>query len=300
MLECVPNFSEGRRPAVISALQRAARSVPGVRLLDTHSDTDHNRCVLTLVGESRPLQEAIFRTVQVAVQEIDLRHHTGNHPRLGAADVVPFVPLPGASMRDAIAAAHDLGQRLAQELNLPVYFYEEAALRPERSRLEHVRAGGFDHLRELTALDGKHHPDLGPPTLHPSAGAVIVGARRPLIAYNIYLNTDDLAVAHRIARKVRYSSGGLRYVKALGIDIPSRGGVQVSMNLTHYEATAMHTVFELVKEEAAAYGLTITGSEVVGLLPLAALADAARHYLRLHDFRLDQILEVRLQQEDPS
>lgn len=298
VLECVPNFSEARRPHVIDRLLDAASSVPGARLLDVHSDVDHNRTVLTMAGETDPLQEAVFRTVAVAVTEIDLREHRGNHPRLGAADVVPFVPLAGSTMSDAVHAAHTVGRRVAEELGVPVYFYGEAALRPERQALETIRNRGFESMREKAGSGGAYTPDAGPTHLHATAGAVMVGARDPLIAYNIYLNTTDRTVAQAIARRVRYSTGGLRYVKALGIDIPARGQVQVSMNLTNYRGTSLQTVFELVRSEAASYGLSITDSEVVGLIPVEALVDVARFYLRLHHFSPRQILERRLEEDD--
>ena len=266
-------------------------------ILDLHSDTDHNRSVLTMAGSGDAVSEAAFRTIRAAAALIDLRNHTGEHPRLGAADVVPFIPLGEVSMADAVRLARRLGERVAAELEIPVYFYEEAAVRPERRNLESVRGKGFEALRDTIAGDESRAPDLGPRKVHPSAGAVIIGARGPLIAYNIYLNTADLKVARAIARTVRHSSGGLRYVKALGLDIPARGQVQVSMNLTDFHKTALHTVFNLVKSQAEAYGLTITDSEIVGLVPEDALLDAARHFLRLHDFETEQILERRLLSE---
>lgn len=293
-MESVPNFSEGRRSDVVDRIVDAARSVPGVRVLDLHSDQDHNRSVLTVAGEEGPLREAVFRSISTATELIDLRQHSGEHPRVGATDVVPFIPLMGATMKDAVAAAEALGRRVADELQIPVYFYEEAARRPERQNLENIRRKGFEELRESIAAEPEREPDLGPRAVHPSAGAVVIGARGPLIAYNIYLATTDLAVARAIAKTVRHSSGGLRYVKALGIDIPARGQVQVSMNLTNYRRSAIHTVFEMVRSEAAAHGVAITDSEIVGLVPMEALVDAARFYLRLQDFEPDQILESKL------
>ncbi len=292
LLESVPNFSEGRRPEVIEQIVEAA-SVSGVRLLDRHSDPDHNRTVLTLVGDSAALQEAVFRAISRATELIDLRQHRGEHPRLGATDVVPFIPVGATPMADALAAAHSLGSRVAGELDIPVYFYEEAASRPERVNLENVRRKGFEELRE-TIEQAERAPDVGPRQVHPSAGAIVIGARRALIAYNIYLNTADIGVARDIARIVRHSTGGLRYVKALGFEIPARGQVQVSMNLTDYRRSAIHTVFNLVRSEAEARGVSVTDSEIVGLVPLEALVQAARHYLRLRDFEQEQILETRL------
>lgn len=279
---------------MVERIVDAARSVEGVRVLDLHSDDDHNRSVLTLAGEQEKLSESVFRAIATATELIDLRQHTGEHPRIGATDVVPFIPLAGSSMKDAVAAAERLGQRVADELGIPVYFYEEAARRPERQNLENIRRKGFEELRDVIAVAEERAPDLGPAAVHPSAGAVVIGARGPLIAYNIYLGTADLAVAKAIARTIRHSSGGLRYVKALGIDIPARGQVQVSMNLTNYRRSAIHTVFEMVKSAAASYGVAITDSEIVGLVPMEALVDAAAFYLRLHGFDREQILESRI------
>jgi glutamate formiminotransferase/formiminotetrahydrofolate cyclodeaminase len=279
---------------VVEQIVAAARSVPGVRVLDLHSDADHNRTVLTLAGEPEPLQEAVYRAIVRATDLIDLRRHSGEHPRVGATDVVPFVPLGNTPMEEAIRAARSLGERVASELEIPVYFYEEAALRPERRNLESVRRKGFEELRDVIETAEDRAPDLGPRCVHPSAGAIIVGARGPLIAYNIYLNTSDVRIAKAIARTVRHSSGGLRFVKALGLEIPARGQVQVSMNLTDYRRSALHTVFNLVRAQAESYGVSISDSEVVGLIPLEALVDAARFALRLHTFESEQILEMRL------
>jgi glutamate formiminotransferase len=281
----------------VEQIVAVARAVQGVRILDIQSDTDHNRSVLTLAGEADPVREAVYAAIVKATELIDLRLHTGEHPRVGATDVVPFIPLGDTAMAVAVEAARVLGERVARELEIPVYFYEEAATRPERQNLENVRRKGFEELREAIATAEDRIPDRGPRRVHPSAGAIVVGARGPLIAYNIYLNTSDLTIAKAIAKSVRHSSGGLRYVKALGLDIPARGQVQVSMNLTNYRKSAMYTVFNLVKSEAEAYGVTITDSEIVGLTPLDALLDAARHYLRLRDFDYDRILELKLMAE---
>ncbi len=296
-MESVPNFSEGRRSDQIEQIVAAARTVPGVRVLDLHSDADHNRSVLSLAGEADALQEAVYRTIVQATELIDLRQHMGEHPRVGATDVVPFIPLGETTMRDAVEAARSLGERVARDLDIPVYFYEEAATQPERQNLENVRRKGFEELRDVIAEAEERAPDLGPKRVHPSAGAIIVGARGPLIAYNVYLNTRDVRVAKSIARTVRHSSGGLRFVKALGLEIPARGQVQVSMNLTNYRKSSLHTVFNLVRSEAEAFGVAVSGSEIVGLIPLDALVDAARFYLRLHDFEIDQVLESRLMAE---
>jgi len=289
LLEAVPNFSEGRRSEVIGRLTAAA-DVPGVRLLDVHSDPDHNRTVLTLAGEAEPLSDALFHTIAVAVAEIDLRHHNGVHPRIGAADVVPFVPVLDTPMGDAVAAAHALANRVASELRLPVYLYDAAARRPEYIRLENIRRGGFETLRDAIAT---RPPDLGPAQVHPSAGAVVIGARQPLIAYNIYLDTDDLAVGRAIARRVRASSGGLPAVKALALLIPRRGQVQISMNLTNFHETSIPTVFEVVREEAAARGTRIVASEFVGLVPLDALLNVVNAALA-GDLTLQSVLDLRL------
>lgn len=279
---------------MIERIVSAARDVTGIQVLGVTSDEDHNRSVLTLVGEPAALQEGVFQAVRVATETIDLRRHRGEHPRLGATDVIPFVPVGATPMPRAVETAVELGRRIAADLDIPVYLYEEAATVPERRNLEQIRRKGFEELRDAIGVDPERRPDFGPLEVHPTAGAVVVGARGPLIAYNIYLGTEDLRIAKAIARAVRYSSGGLRYVKALGLDIPARGQVQVSMNLTNYRRTAVHTVFNLVRAEAEAFGVPVTDSEIVGLVPLDALLDAARHYLRLHELKPEQILELAL------
>ncbi len=294
LMESVPNFSEGRRTEIVEQIVAAARSVSQVHVLDLHSDADHNRSVLTLVGAPEGLQEAVFRAIAKATELIDLRNHSGEHPRLGATDVIPFIPLGGTTMKEAIDAARALGERVASELEIPVYFYEEAATRPERQNLENIRRKGFEELRELIGTVEDRAPDLGPTQVHPSAGAVVIGARGPLIAYNIYLNTRDLRIAKEIAKTIRHSSGGLRFVKALGLDIPARNQVQVSMNLTNFRKSSVATVFSLVRELAASHGVSVTDSEIVGLVPVEALVDAARFFLRLHQFDDEQILELKL------
>lgn len=293
LFECVPNFSEGRRADVIAQIDTAL-AAPGVTVLDVHSDADHNRSVFTLVGPRDALLEAAYNGVVAATRLIDLRHHTGEHPRLGATDVVPFIPLRNATVDQAVEMARQLGERVARELAIPVYFYEEAATSDERRNLERVRRKGFEELRDTIADDVSRRPDVGPPRVHESAGAIVIGARGPLIAYNIYLNTQDLKVAQTIARHVRHSSGGLRYVKAMGFAIPERGCVQVSMNLTNFQRSSIHTVFEMVRQEAESHGVAVTESELVGLIPAAALFAAARHYLRMHDLQESQVLELRL------
>jgi glutamate formiminotransferase len=293
LLECVPNFSEGRTQGTIDAI-RASLGRPGVTLLDVQSDADHNRSVFTLIGGADDLIESVLAGIKTASERIDLREHEGAHPRLGATDVVPFVPLTNTTIEEAAAVAYRLGERVAAELNIPVYFYEDAAKSPDRRNLEQVRRKGFEELRDVIEVDDTRVPDLGPRAVHPSAGAVVIGARRPLIAYNIYLATKDVSVAQNIARAIRHSTGGLRYVKALGFDIPERGCVQVSMNLTNYKRSSIARVFQMVKDEADSYGVAITDSEVVGMVPAQALFDVARHYLRMHSLSDGQVLEMRL------
>jgi glutamate formiminotransferase/formiminotetrahydrofolate cyclodeaminase len=293
IVECVPNFSEGRREPVIQALVGAVRAVPGALLLDRHSDPDHNRTVLTFAGEPQAVFQAAFAAIRTAAELIDLNHHQGEHPRIGATDVVPFVPIAGVSMDECVELARRLGQKVAQELDIPVYLYEAAATRPERVNLENVRRGEYEGLKEAIARDPERQPDFGPTRLGP-AGATVIGARQPLIAYNVYLSTDDVQVAKRIARAVRHSSGGLRYVKALGMLVEGRA--QVSMNLTDYRRTPVARVVEFIRREAARYGVSIHHSELVGLIPQDALLDAAQWYLQLDEFDKDQVLEVRLQQ----
>ncbi len=291
MIECVPNFSEGRDHATIAALQEAVQSVAGAYLLDTHIDADHNRSVLTFAGEPGAVAEAAVRVIRVAAERIDLRTHTGTHPRIGAADVVPFVPLGDATLAECAALAHQVGARVAGEIGLPVYFYGAAATRPERHELPNLRRGQYEGLRERIATDPASAPDVGPAQLG-SAGAVVIGARLPLIAYNIYLNTADVTVAERVARAVRGSSGGLRGVRALGMLV--NGQAQVSMNLTDYRTTPLHRAVQMVEREAAVYGASITASELVGLIPEGALDAAACTLLRLHDFTPDRVLERRI------
>lgn len=294
LVECVPNFSEGRRPDVIGAIVAAARAVPGVRVLGTHSDPDHNRSVLTYVAPPEAALEAGFAVVRAAVERIDLRQHSGAHPRMGALDVFPFVPLGETPMARCVELAHTLGERVAAELDVPVYFYEEAALTDERRALERVRRKGFEDLREAIIHDPERRPDRGPLRVHPRAGAIAIGARQFLIAFNVYLSTLDPALAKSIARRIRASSGGLRYVKALGLKMAGTGETQVSMNLTNFRASSIVTVMDLIRAEAARHGVAVTHSEVVGLIPLDALLDAAVAFLQLEDFAPEQVLERRL------
>jgi glutamate formiminotransferase len=291
LVECVPNFSEGRRPEVVQAIRDAIAAVPGARVLDVHSDADHNRSVITFAGPPEPVLEAAFQGVAAAARLIDMEQHRGQHPRLGAADVVPFVPLRGVTLDDCVTLARRLGQRVGDELGIPVYLYEAAATRPDRVNLADVRRGEYEKLKEEIASNPDRAPDFGPRAVG-SAGACIIGARMPLIAFNVYLNTDDVAIARAIARAVRHSSGGLRYVKALGVEV---GGLaQVTMNLTDFRRTPLHRVVELIRREAARYGVTIRRSELVGLIPQEAVLDAAAWYLQLDELTPDRILENRL------
>ncbi len=293
LIECIPNVSEGRRPEVVAALAGAIRAVPGVRLLDHSADASHNRSVFTFVGDASGVEQAVVALFARAISDIDLRTHRGEHPRLGAVDVVPLVPIEDATIADCVLLARKVGSRVARQFGVPVYLYEEAATRPERRHLENIRRGEFEGLAaKMTSPDWA--PDFGPPAPHPSAGATVVGARMALIAYNINLATDRLDVARKIAAAIRFSSGGFPFVKAMGVRLEDRGIVQVSMNLTNYEETPMFRVFDAVKREAERYGVAILGSEIVGLVPAAALNDAARFYLQLEGFTPDQILENKL------
>jgi len=295
IIESIPNVSEGTRPEVVERLVAAVRSVAGVRLLDHSSDASHNRSVLTLVGDAASLKAATLALFAAAVEHIDLRRHTGEHPRLGAVDVVPFVPIEGVTMADCVALARDVGAAVAERFGVPVYLYEEASANPARRNLEDIRRGEFEGLAAKMSAPG-WSPDFGPATPHVSAGASVIGARMPLIAYNINLNTDRVDVAKKIAAAIRHSSGGLRFVKAMGLKLEERNLAQVSMNLTNYEKTPIYRVFEMVKREAERYGVSILESEVVGLVPSAALVSTAEYYLQLERFDGNQVLENKLRQ----
>ena len=293
IIESIPNVSEGRRPDVIARLVEAVRHTPGVTLLDHSSDASHNRSVLTLIGDAPALKAATLALFEEAVKAIDLRSHSGEHPRVGAVDVVPFVPIEGATMADCVALAKDVAATVAERFALPVFLYEDAAASPTRRNLEDIRRGEFEGLpKKLQSPEWK--PDFGPSQPHESAGASVIGARMPLIAYNINLNTDRLDVAKKIASAIRHSSGGLRFVKAMGVMLEDRRIAQVSMNLTNYEKTPIFRVFELVKREAARYGVSILESEIVGLVPSAALMGAAEYYLQIEGFSPSQVLENKL------
>ncbi len=297
VVECIPNFSEGLRTEVIDLIVDAVQSVIGIALLDRTSDADHNRSVLTFAGAPEAVSEAAFRAIKRASELIDLESHQGQHPRIGAADVVPLVPLEEMTMDECIELARMLGSRVGDELHLPVYLYEAAATRPERVQLENIRRGGYETLKVEIERNPDRAPDFGPAKIG-SAGAVVIGARQPLVAYNIFLTTDDLSIAQKIAAAVRHSSGGLRYVKALGMLV--NGRAQVSMNLTDYTQTPLARVTEFIRREAARYGAGIHHAELIGLIPQAALFDAAQWYLQLDDFTADRVLERRLKDNDET
>jgi glutamate formiminotransferase / formiminotetrahydrofolate cyclodeaminase len=296
LVECVPNFSEGRRRDVVDELLQTIASVPGAILLDHEMDADHNRSVVTFAGEPAAVAEAAFRVVQRAAQLIDLNHHTGQHPRMGATDVVPFVPVEGVSLEDCADLARATGKRIGGELGIPVFLYEAAATCPQRTQLADVRRGEFEGLRESIGKDPARAPDFGPAHIHATAGATAVGARRFLVAFNANLNTGDVRVAKAIAAAIREQGGGLKNVRALGFSIEGGRRAQVSMNLVNTEATPVHRVLALVRDEAARRGAAISGCEVVGLIPEYAILDAAQHALQLENFRRDQVLELRLRQ----
>ena len=290
-MECVPNFSEGRDKAKVDAIVEAMK-IPGVYLLDREMDADHNRCVITLVGEREAIQEAAIRGVGKAAELIDLTQHQGAHPRMGAADVVPFIPIDGVTLEDCVAMAKHVGAEIAKRFAIPVYLYEAAAATPERQNLENIRRGQFEGIRAEIATNPARKPDFGEAKVHPTAGATVVGARKSLIAYNVFLNTADVDVAKKIAKAVRASSGGFRFVKGAGFLV--RGMAQVSMNLTDFEQTPIARVFEAVKREAARYGVMPVSSEIVGLIPKAALEQAAEWFLQVENFDSSLILENRL------
>jgi glutamate formiminotransferase / formiminotetrahydrofolate cyclodeaminase len=291
LVECVPNFSEGRDKAKVDAIIDAMK-MPGVYLLDREMDADHNRCVITLAGEREAIQEAAIRGVGKAAELIDLNVHTGAHPRMGAADVVPFIPIDGVTIEDCVAIARHVGGQIWKRFQIPVYLYEAAATTPERQNLENIRRGQFEGIRAEIATNPARRPDFGEPRVHPTAGATVVGARKFLIAYNVFLNTPDVEIAKKIAKAVRFSSGGLRFVKGAGFLV--RGLAQVSMNLTDFDQTPVHRVFELVKREAARYGVMPVSSEIVGLIPKRALEQAAEWFLQVENFDSSLILENRL------
>ena len=294
LVECVPNFSEGRKTETVERLAEAIASVETACVLDTHIDPDHNRSVITFVAAPAMIVEAAVRAVGLAAELIDMRQHVGVHPRMGATDVLPFIPISGVTMEDCAALAHKAGKRVAHELSIPVFFYERAALRPDRVNLEDVRRGALELLREEIALDPKRAPDLGPLRVHETAGAIAVGARPFLIAFNVNLGTTDVSIARKIARAVRARGGGLPFVKALGFELRTRGLVQVSMNLVNYEVTGITEAYEAVLREAEQAGVEIVSTEIVGLVPEKALDRSAKYFQKLENFSEDKIFEQRL------
>jgi glutamate formiminotransferase / formiminotetrahydrofolate cyclodeaminase len=295
IVECIPNFSEARRPDVVEAIVKSIMDVEGVAVLDRHSDLDHNRTVITFVGSPAAVEEAAFRSIARAGQLIDLNVHTGEHPRLGATDVVPFVPISDISMQECVEIARRLGKRVGTELSIPVYLYEDAATRPDRQNLENIRRGEYEALKLEIGSNPDRSPDFGPASVGP-AGATVIGARQPLIAFNVYLTTPDISIAQKIARAIRSSNGGFRFVKALGLQV--EGLAQVSMNLTNFRQSPIGRVVEMIRRETQRYGVGIHHSELVGLVPQEALNDAASWYLQLDDFQAEQILETRLYQDN--
>jgi glutamate formiminotransferase len=293
IIECVPNISEGRETGSIEAIAAAVRSAPGVRLLDVSSDASHNRSVLTFVGDAPAVRAGVTALFRAALERIDLRRHKGEHPRMGAVDVVPFIPIRGSSVEECVALSREVGASVAKDFGVPVYLYEDSASADLRRNLAEIRKGQFEGFAEKMK-DPRWAPDFGPAEPHPSAGVVAVGARAFLIAYNINLATRDLAIADRIAKAIRHLSGGFRYVKAMGVELADRGIVQVSINMTNFKKTPLHRVFECVRSEAERHGVAIVGSEIVGLSPAEALYAAAEHYLRLEGFSAEQVLETKL------
>ena len=292
-MECVPNFSEGRDLQKIDKIVAPFRGKQGVKLLDYSNDEDHNRLVVTVVGEPEPLRDAVLEAIGVAVELIDLNHHQGQHPRMGAVDVVPFIPIRNVTMEEAVALSKEVGKEVAKRYNLPVFLYEKSASAPHRENLAAVRKGEFEGMAEKIKQP-EWHPDFGLAERHPTAGTVAIGARMPLVAYNINLNTPSLEIPHDIAKKIRFIGGGLRYCKAMGVELKDRGITQVSINMTDYTRTALYRAFELVRVEARRYGVSIVGSEIIGLVPMEALIDTASYYLGLENFSMEQVLEARM------
>jgi len=295
LIECVPNFSEGRRNEIIEAIVEPFRKRKGCALFDYRADKDHNRLVVSLGGEPDSVQEALLEAAKVAISTIDLAQHQGSHPRIGAVDVIPFVPLQNITMEECVDLAHRFGQRYYKETGVPVYFYEEAALRPERKRLELIRKGQYEALKR-EVVNAERHPDVGEPTLHPSAGATVIGARKFLIAFNVNLGTDDVRIAREIAKVVRSSSGGLRHVKCIGLPLKERGLVQVSTNIVDYEKNALYRVLELIRMEAKRWNVPVKETEIYGMIPAAAIVDNMSYYMQTSGLDPSQVIELRLLQ----
>ena len=293
LVECVPNFSEGRNLEIVQKIIAPFISTEGVKLLDYSSDKDHNRLVVTALGEPEAVRMAMVKSAGTAVANIDMTKHKGEHPRIGAVDVIPFIPIKNFTMQEAVELAKGTAKEIAEKFNLPVFMYEKAAASPERENLANIRKGEFEGMSEkIKQCEWK--PDFGPSEIHPTAGATVVGARTPLVAFNINLATDNLEIASKISKCIRHSSGGLRFVKAMGVDLKERGIVQVSINMTDFTKTALYRAFELVRIEAQRYGVTIAGSEIIGLTPVEALIDTAAYYLQLENFNMRQVLEYRM------
>lgn len=293
IIECVPNFSEGRDKQIVEKIADAFRAKDNVKLLDYSSDADHNRSVITVAGEPEALKEAVIEAVGIAVELINLTKHSGQHPRMGAVDVIPFIPIKNVTMDEAITLSKEVGDAIGEKYNLPVFLYEKSATQQHRENLAKVRKGEFEGLKEKM-LSPEWKPDFGPLQPHPTAGAVAVGARMPLVAYNVNLNTSDLEIATAIAKKVRHIGGGLRFCKAMGVELEDKGITQVSMNLTDYTKTSIYRAHEMVRMEAKRYGVTVAGGEVIGLVPLEALVDSVAYYLGLDNFSIKQVLEIKL------
>ncbi len=293
IIECVPNFSNGRDPEVLEKIIAPFRGKENVKLLNYESDKDHNRSVVTVIGEPEELKNAVVEAVGIAAQLIDLRKHEGAHPRMGATDVVPFIPIKNATEEDCIELSKEVGKLIAEKHNIPVFLYEKAATEAHRKNLSKIRKGQFEAMGEKIK-EPEWTPDFGGTDIHPSAGVTAVGCRMPLVAFNVNLDTDNLEIADKIAKKVRFIGGGLRFVKAMGVDLAERGIVQVSMNMTDYTKTALYQSYEMVKMEAKRYGVNVVGTEIVGLTPMAALMDVASYYLQIENFEFNQIIEARL------
>ena len=293
IIECVPNYSEGRDKEKMEKILDCFRGKDGIKLLDYSNDINHNRMVVTVVGEYEPLKNAVLESVGKAVELIDLNKHEGQHPRMGAVDVIPFIPIKNSSMEECIALSKEVGEAIADKYSFPVFLYEKSATAPHRENLAAIRKGEFEGMAEKIKQP-EWYPDFGPKERHATAGTVAVGARMPLVAYNINLNTNRLDIANNIAKKIRHINGGYRFVKAMGVDLTDRGIVQVSINMTDFTKTALYRVFETVKFEAQRWGVTIAGSEIVGLVPMAAIVDTAEYYLGLENFSIDQVLESKL------
>ncbi len=293
IIESVPNFSEGRNLEKIETIVNSFRGKEGVKLLDYQKDKDHNRLVVTVVGEPDPLKIALIEALGSAIEVIDMRKHKGQHPRMGAIDVVPFIPVKNVSMAEAVDFSRKVAKEVSEKYNLPVFLYEESAIRPERRNLADIRKGQFEAMADKIKQP-EWKPDFGPQEIHPTAGVTAVGARMPLVAFNVNLDTNNLTIANDIAKKVRYISGGLPYCKGIGVELKERGIVQVSMNMTDYTKTALYRSFELIKIEAKKYGVNIVGSEIIGLVPMEALIDTAVYFLGIENFSMEQVLEVRI------